>query len=54
MNAFESNYLKELEDTYTRFNNVIIQNILTYLYQCYGKVTLTKLEEAEKTFLEFV
>ena len=30
-----------------------IQDILTYLYNSYGEVTLTKLKEAEKLFSEW-
>ena len=51
-NAFEDKNLKEIEDTYTGFNNVTIQDIFTYLYDRFGDVTPTELEEAEKTLNE--
>ena len=47
-NAFEDKLLKEIEDTYTGYNNVSIQEILQYLYDRFGEVTPSELEEAEK------
>ena len=37
----------ELEDNYTGFNNISIQDILDYLFDRFGEVTPTELEEAE-------
>ena len=51
-NAFEDKYYDEINDTYVGFNNVTIQNIITYLYDRFGKVSTLELEEAEKTFTE--
>jgi len=47
-NAFEDKLLKEIEDTYTGFNNVSIPEILRYLYDRFGEVTPAELEEAEQ------
>ena len=47
-NAFDDKLLKEIEDTYTGYNNVSIQEILQYLYDRFGEVTPSELEEAEK------
>ena len=41
--------MKELEDTYTSFNNISIQDIFMYLYDRFREVTPTELEEAEKS-----
>ena len=46
-NVFEDKVLMELEDNYTGFNNISIQDILTRLYDRFGEVTSTELEEAE-------
>ena len=51
-NAFEAKILKEIEDNYTGYNNVTIQEILIYLYDRFGDVTPTELEEAEKALNE--
>ena len=51
-NAFEDKNLKEIEDTYTGYNNITIQDIFAYLYDRFGDVTPTELEEAEKTLNE--
>jgi len=51
-NAFESKYLEEIEDTYTGFNNISIQDIFAYLYDRFGDVTPLELEEAEKAMIE--
>ena len=47
-NVFELKNLKEIEDNYTGFNNISIQDIFIYLFDRYGEVTPIKLEEAEK------
>jgi len=47
-NAFEDKLLKEKEDTYTGFNNVSIQDIIEYLFDRFGEVTPTELEQAEQ------
>ena len=51
-NAFEDKYLEEINDTYVGYNNLSIQEILTCIYDRFGKVSTLKLEEAEKTFSE--
>ena len=47
-NAFDPKHLQEIEDTYTGYNNVSVQDILTYLYERYGEVTPDELETAEE------
>ena len=46
---FDSKNLKEIEDTYTGFNNISIQDMFTYLCDRFGEVTPLELEEAEKS-----
>ena len=48
-NAFASKHLEEIEDNFTGFNNLSIQDILTHLYDRYGEVTPDELEAAETT-----
>ena len=51
-NSLGIKYLKENEDTYTGFNNVSIQDKLTYMCDKYREVTPNELEEVEKTLNE--
>ena len=51
-NAFKAKNFKEIEDTYTGFNNINIQDIFTYLFDRFGDVTPLELEEAEKSMNE--
>lgn len=47
-NAFEDKLLKEKEDTCTGFNNVSIQEIIQCLYDRFGEVAPSELEQAEQ------
>lgn len=51
-NAFNQDYLEELNDTCAGYNNKSIQDIITYLYENHGDVTPLQLEEAEKAVSE--
>ena len=51
-NVYEPKHLKEIEDTYTGFNNISIQDIITYLFDRFGDVTPNELEDAEKVLNE--
>ena len=46
-NIYEDRHLKEIEDTYTGFNNITIQEIFQYLYDWFSEVTPAELEDAE-------
>ena len=47
-NVWDKKYIAALHDNYIGYNNQTIQNILSYLYQNYGNLNETDLEEAEK------
>ena len=51
-NVFEAKNLKEIEDNYTGFNNISIQDIFKHLFDRFGDVTPLDLEEAEKSMNE--
>ena len=51
-NAFEDKHYEEINNAYVAFNNLPMKNILTYLYDRFGKVSALELEEAEKSFTE--
>ena len=51
-NVYEPKHLKEIEDTYIGFNNISIQDIISYLYDRFGDVTPNELEDAEKVLNE--
>ena len=45
--AFDETYIEELKNTYTGYNNVLIQNMLDFLYKTYGQITSIDLETNE-------
>ena len=50
--AFDPKHLEEIHDNYTGFNNVTIQEIFTYLYNKYGNLDETDVEDLEKQLTE--
>ena len=53
-NIFEVKNLKEIEDTCTRYNNITIQDIFTYLHDHFRDTILIELEKAEKTLMNLL
>jgi len=50
--AFDPKHLEEIYDNYTGFNNITIQEIFTYLYDKYGDLDETDVEDLEKQLTE--
>ena len=46
--TIESKFIADLQGTYTRYNNVSIQDILQYLYDNYGDLNELELEDIDK------
>ena len=46
--AFDETYIEELKQPHTGYNNISIQNIFSFLYRTYGKITTIDLELNDK------